>query len=106
MSKKLRHRKGYYEHCFEVISTKSWTLGETITLKALLDEWWNEVIIDNPKTGAMMFCYKNAYTCDPAYEDGGTGKALTRTLLNKQVKVAKDWEEDADGYPIVYARFI
>lgn len=97
---KLRHRKGYYKGCYYDIEAKSWSCGETMTLKEVLDLWWNSVRIRNNKT--IELCYKTAYTCDEPY----SLDTLPKSALKKLVKVDDEWDYDADGYPIVYAEFV
>lgn len=94
--KKLRHRKRFYKGCYYDMDEKLWTVNNPdITLKDALDCWWNSVRIDK------NIVYKNAYTCDVAYElDGLKQKDLKRKIL------ITNWDQDADGYPIAFAEFI
>lgn len=89
-------REDYYEGCYHNIDDKTWTLGEQMTLRELLDCWWNSVRI------AGNSCYKNAYYEDSEYELGD----LDESDLDRVVEVDDDYDYDADGYPIVYARFV
>jgi len=97
---KLRHRKGYYKGCYTDIESKSWSCGETMVLKDALDLWWNSVRVRTED--GVVLCYKNAYTCDEPYTIGD----LPKSALAKLVKLDDSWDEDADGYPIVYAEFV
>ena len=89
-------REDYYEGCYHNIDDKTWTLGEQLTLRELLDCWWNSVRI------AGTCCYKNAYYEHGEYELGN----LNESDLDRIVEVDDDYDYDGDGYPIVYARFV
>lgn len=93
---KLRHRKGFYKGCYYDMDEKYWTINNPdITLKKALDCWWNSIRIEGNTV------YKNAYTCDASYElDGLKQKDLKRHIL------IDHWDEDEDGYPIAFAKFI
>lgn len=83
-------------------------IREVLTLKEVLDEWWNSVRIRDIKVGKkgherMLCCYKTAYTKDPAYVDFD-GNEVSGKLLKTYIKVDDYWDEDTDGYPIVFAR--
>ena len=98
--KKLRHRKGFYKGCYYDMDEKLWTVNNPdITLKEALDCWWNSIRIEKNDNDNCV--YKNAYTCDPIYElDNLSKKDLNRNIL------IDHWDEDADGYPIAFAKFI
>lgn len=95
---KLRYRKGYYKGCY-YDKDKAWSCGETMKLKEALDLWWNSVRIRTDE--GTVLCYKNAYTCDEPYTIGN----LPKLALKREVVLDDEWDEDADGYPIVYAKF-
>lgn len=101
---KLRRRKGYYKGCFTDIDSKIWVLGEVLTLKEVLDQWWNSVRCYDIEVGERnLCCYKTAYTCDPAYVDF-EGNPVSKKLLKTYVRVDDEYDEDSDGYPIVRVR--
>ena len=89
-------RDDYYQGCYYDLDTKLWTLDETMTLRELLDCWWNIVDIDGNA------CYKNAYLEDEEYSIGD----LSTSDLDRLVKVSYEYDLDSDGYPIVSAEFI
>lgn len=89
-------REDYYKGCYFDIGSKDLSLGERMTLRELLDCWWNSVRIEG------NCCYKNAYYEDGEYELGN----LDESDLDRIVKVDEDYNFDGDGYPIVYARFV
>lgn len=93
----LTLRKDYEPHIYEIITReKEDTIqNNDITLRQVLDAWWNSVRIDN------NICYKNAYKEDGEYELGN----LTEADLERKVFV-DFWDEDSDGYPICYAEFV
>lgn len=97
---RLRHRNGYYKGCYYDMDTKSKSLGETLTLKEVLDLWWNSVRVRT--NGGTKMCWKNAYTCDNAYELDG----LSKSTLKKLVEVENYYDYDCDGYPIVYCNLL
>lgn len=89
-------REDYYAGCYYDMDTKECTLGEQMTLRELLDCWWNNVYI------AGNCCYKNAYYQDGEYELD----ELKESDLDRVVEVAEDYNYDLDGYPIVDAKFV
>ena len=89
-------REDYYKGCYFDIGSKDLSLGGQMTLRELLDCWWNSVHIEGND------CYKNAYYEDSEYELGD----LDESDLDRVVKVAEDYTYDADGYPIVAASFV
>lgn len=95
-----KHTPGYYRYCFKVMSDeKDDSLGATMTLRELLDCWWNCVHTDKGS------CWKDAY-----YNKDGSmytlNGSLTEKDLDKEVEVADEWDEDGDGYPIVSCKFV
>lgn len=103
MTKKLRHRAGYYKGCYRDLDEKDWGTDD-YTLKEVLDMWWNSVRI-KLDGGDIYCCYKTAYTCDPAYVDF-SGNEVPKDLLKKRVSLSDCYDDDADGYPIIYGRFV
>lgn len=90
-------RKDYFKDCYILLTdAKKDSLGKIMKLRDLLDLWWNSVRIDG------NICYKNSYEEDDKYELDN----LAKTDLDRKVLVKNWWDEDGDGYPIVYASFI
>ena len=89
-------RDDYYQGCYYELEPKLCTLGETMTLRELLDYWWNRVDIDGNA------CYKNAYLEDEEYfiDD------LSTSDLDRLVKVSDEHDFDSDNFPIVSANFV
>ena len=77
-----------YEH----LTTAKWnSLGKTMTLKDALDCWWNSIRVRTSK--GILCCYK----ChDNTYEHDGI-------RLDRIITLDNEYDEDADGYPIVFA---
>ena len=79
------------DNYMNLTSDKYNSLGKTMTLKDALDLWWNSVRV-RTKDGVRL-CYK----ChDGDYE-------LCDLSLNLTITLDDEWDEDADGYPIVWA---
>lgn len=89
-------REDYYEGCYYNMETKESTLGKLMTLRELLDCWWNSVRIDG------NVCYKNAYYEDGEYELDD----LEESDLDRVVRVSDVYDHDLDGYPIVDVWFV
>ena len=94
-------RKTYDLLVRAVTEGKKKCLGETMTVKDLLDLGWNSVRLrwanDNIPTALL---YKD---CDDEYcLDDETHNPLQEKALNVVVKVEDHYEEDTDGFPIVY----
>ena len=90
--------KGSHYTCedlpYEVMTDDKWdSLGETMPLRDVLDMGWNSVRVDNE------YCCNKC--CDGSYELDG----LEESALNRMITLADEYDEDGDGYPIVYARF-
>lgn len=100
MDYELKTTPGYYKGCQVYMNDdKDNSLGETMKLRDLLDCWWN-CVHTNKGT-----CWKDAY-----YNQDGSmytlNGALTEEDLDKEVQVDDEWEEDGDGYPIVFCNFV
>lgn len=89
-------RDDYYQGCYYDLEAKSWTIGEIMPLRKLLDCWWNRVDVEGNA------CYKNAYLEDEEYSIG----ELSNSDLDRLVKVSDEYDLDSDGYPTVSAEFI
>jgi len=81
---------------YEYMTAEKWTsLGDTMTLQEACDLGWNSirVRVKGKKDNRTRCCY----LCnDGDYELDGLTKKLLITLDD-------EYDEDADGYPIVYA---
>ncbi len=99
----LQTREGWYDGVQEDINKKKrQSLGKTLTLKSLLDCWWNSVRLN----GNIIF--KNTYTCDPEYamygaDCGQYDISSDKDLLYSLVETDDYCDFDSDGYPIVFA---
>ena len=79
---------------------KLWTLDCEITIKELLDVWWNSVRL-RFNDGKMALLYK---CCDNSYElDDDESNPLGEKVLDLKVRTSDYWDYDGDGYPIIYA---
>lgn len=80
----------------ELTYEKEDSLGRTMTLKEALDLYWNSVRIkENNKEHICFLRYDGIYELD----------GLPEETLNRYVCLDDEYNEDADGYPIVYATF-
>lgn len=100
MDYELKTTPGYYKNCQDYMNAdKEDSLGQTMKLRDLLDCWWNCVHTDKGS------CWKDAY-----YNQDGSMYTLSEGLceedLDRLVKVRNEYEEDGDGYPIVYCEFV
>ena len=87
---------------YDYMTETKWnSLGETLTVKEALDMWWNSIRVRTNNNTALIYkCYTGEYeTCE--LED------LLDTTETKVLKLVitldNEYDEDADGYPIIYA---
>ena len=77
------------------------SLGERMTLKRALDKWWNAIYITFPDRFTI------SYKCsDGTYEVSELADELGLTedeVLEVKIDISGEWDEDGDGYPVVYA---
>ena len=91
---------------YEYMTEAKWnSLGKTMTIKKALDMWWNSVRVRTPKgmeshVFTMYKCYDGEYdlsdmedVLDIAEED----------ILKYKITLDEEYDEDSDGYPIVFA---
>ena len=94
-------RKTYDLLVRAVTEEKRSCLGETMTVKELLDLGWNSVRLrwanDDIPTALLWKDCEDEYSLDDE-----THNPLQEKVLNVVVKVEDHYEEDADGFPIVY----
>lgn len=86
----------------DMSSEKENTINKEIKLKDLLDVWWNSVrIVIN---GKVAILYKECRTGD--YELDLDNNPYGEKILDAMVHTKSYWDEDGDGYPIIYATII
>ncbi len=79
------------------------SLGETVTVKKALDLWWNSVRVRIP-TESKTVCIYKCY--DGEYETSQLEKVLKcsdEEVLKYSIELDNSYDEDSDGYPIVFA---
>lgn len=89
---------------YKWVTDAKWnSLGKTITIKKALDLWWNSVRVRVPakiETACIYKCY------DGEYETSELEKILKcsdEEVLKYLIELDDSYEEDGDGYPIVFA---
>ena len=95
-------RKTYDLLVRAVTEEKRKCLGETMTVKELLDLGWNSVRLrwENDPNVPTALLYKDH---EDNYElDDKLHNPLKKEVLNLLVEVDEEYTEDADGYPIIY----
>lgn len=89
----LKEDKDPAQRRYKSMSKAKWaSLGETMTLKDALDLWWNSVRIDGE------IYYKTHTGNYETPEDD-----IPEELLNRKITLWNEYDNDSDGYPIVYA---
>lgn len=89
----LKEAKDPVQRRYKSMSKAKWaSLGETMTLKDALDLWWNSVRIDGE------IYYKTHTGNYETPEDD-----IPEELLNRKITLWNEYDNDSDGYPIVYA---
>lgn len=89
----LKEAKDPVQRRYKSMSKAKWaSLGETMTLKDALDLWWNSVRIDGE------IYYKTYIGNYETPEDD-----IPEELLNRKITLWNEYDNDSDGYPIVYA---
>lgn len=82
---------------YEYMTDKKWnSLGETMTLKNAMDLWWNSIRVRTPN--------KEVITCYKCYD--GDYEIMGNLKLNAKITLDDEYNEDADGYPIIFATLI
>lgn len=81
------------------------SLGETMTIKKALDMWWNSVRVRTPK-GMEPHTFI-MYKCDDGeYDLADMADVLEiseEDILKCKITLDEQYDEDSDGYPIVFA---
>lgn len=85
-----------------ITKEKRESLGQILTVRELCDMWWNSVRIrwnneDTPTALIYKDCYDNSYSIDDLEHN-----PLGENVLDLKVQVDDHYEEDADGYPIIF----
>ena len=83
------------------------TLGETITVKQALDKWWNSVRIRKKEGGYILIykCCNGEYEVSEFENTPGFGDMPENKILELKITLDDEYDEDWDGYPVVYANF-
>ena len=88
----------------EITDEKEDSINSDIAVKELLDAWWNSVRINGGKIKGTAILYKDCIDGD--YELDEDNNPYGENILNMVVHTSKEWSDDGDGYPIIYARII
>lgn len=94
-------RKTYDLLVRAVTEEKRRCLGETMTIKDLLDLGWNSVRLrwkdENIPTAILYKDHEGEYSLDDKIHN-----PLQEKVLDVVVKVDECYDEDSDGFPIVF----
>jgi hypothetical protein len=89
---------------YKWVTEAKWdSLGETMTVKKALDLWWNSIRVRIPeesKTVCIYKCYDGEYETSQLEQTLKCSDVEASKLL---IKLDNSYDEDADGYPIVFA---
>ena len=87
---------------YKYMTDAKWSsLGETMTLKKALDKWWNSIRIKvNDNITINYKCYDGEYDI---YELADELELDEDEVLKLQITLNDEYDDDGDGYPIVYA---
>lgn len=88
----------------EVTPEKEESLDKDITVKELLDMWWNSVRVSGDDIEDEILLYKDSK--DGSYELDEEHNPYGEKILDMVVHTNDEWSEDADGYPIIYAELV
>jgi hypothetical protein len=91
-----------------ITEAKYKTLGDTITIRKALDVWWNSVRVhyDKGETHGIACIYK---CCDGSYELTDLKDAFgwsDKQVLDRLIEMEFRYDDDLDGYPIVFATLL
>lgn len=94
---------------YKYMTDAKWdTLGEIMSVKKALDVWWNSIRIrfDTTEKQGVACIYK----ChDGSYEISDLKEAFgwsDKQVLEHWIHINDQYDEDADGYPIVFATLL
>lgn len=113
LNKKLNEARKYVAGFFSEGETDSYTemssekwnsLDSDVKVKDLLDMWWNSVRIKGKGIKGTALLYKACH--DGSYELDEDHNSHGEDILNMTVHTHYEYDEDADGYPIIYAKLL
>lgn len=92
-------RKGMKNPPYRAMTVEKWdSLGQTMSLKQAMDLWWNSIRVRTPNNIALCYkCYDGDYEIMAEFDD---------VNLESQITLDVEYDEDADGYPIVFATLV
>lgn len=96
--------KGNIDSYTEMSSEKWNSLDSDVKVKDLLDMWWNSVRIKGKGIKGTALLYKACH--DGSYELDEDHNSHGEDILNMTVHTHYEYDEDADGYPIIYAKLL
>jgi len=85
----------------DITDEKENSIDTDITVKELLDMWWNSVRIKGGKIKGTAILYKDCK--DGSYELDKDNNPYGEAILDMVVHTKDEWDDDGDGYPIIYA---
>lgn len=88
----------------DVTEEKEDSLNSNITVRELLDMWWNSVRVSGGKIKGVALLYKDCY--DGSYELDKDRNPYGEDILDMMVHTSDEWRDDGDGFPIIYATLI
>jgi len=94
---------------YEYMTDAKWdTLGEIVSIKKALDVWWNSIRVRYNIEGKQgVACI---YKCSDGYYEISNLKDLfswsDKQTLDHWIHIDKQYDEDADGYPIAFATLL
>lgn len=87
------------------MSVEKWkSLDSDVKVKDLLDMWWNSVRIKGKGIKGEALLYKDCH--DGSYELDEEHNSHGEDILNMTVHTHSEYDEDADGYPIIHAKLL
>lgn len=96
--------KGKKDSYTEMSSEKWKSLDSDVKVKDLLDMWWNSVRIKGKGIKGEALLYKDCH--DGSYELDEEHNSHGEDILNMTVHTHSEYDEDGDGYPIIYAKLL
>lgn len=113
LNKKLNEERKYVAGFFSKgkkdsyteMSDEKWkSLDSDVKVKDLLDMWWNSVRIKGKGIKGEALLYKDCH--DGSYELDEEHNSHGEDILNMTVHTHYEYDEDGDGYPIIYAKLL
>lgn len=96
--------KGKKDSYTEMSNEKWNSLDSDVKVKDLLDMWWNSVRIKGKGIKGEALLYKDCH--DGSYELDEEHNSHGEDILNMTVHTHSEYDEDADGYPIIHAKLL